>query len=193
MERRRGRRRGRIRAGGHRCGCDLRSDAPVFVEVVCRDYQFRRMRGVPLERRTLFDALPKAVLLCLAEAGHALSVSPADEVGLFELTHERLFACIRARRQEQFLGWGRDKVKDEAEWCEHGWHGVWTSGLGNRMVVVDEADGPMPAPTMSTTPSPGSRGQVAHHFSRFPSSLSNHQSSSLIRRAAASSKTTSWR
>ena len=93
---------------------------------------------------TLFDAFPEPVLLGFAEAGHALGAAPADEVCLFELAHERLLACFRIGGEEELLGWWGSEMEGEAERHEERWRDIGTSGQGDGVVVVYEADGPMP-------------------------------------------------
>jgi len=48
------------------------------------------------EGLTLLDTLPHPILLCLTQTGHALRVSPPQEISLFQLTHERLLARLGA-------------------------------------------------------------------------------------------------
>ena len=47
---------------------------------------------------TFFNAFPEPILICLAQTGHTLRISPSQEISLFKLTHESLFARVDAWR-----------------------------------------------------------------------------------------------
>lgn len=96
-------------------------------------------------RLTLFDTLPETVLFCFAEAGHPLGVTPANEVGLLELAHERLFACICTGRKEELLRRRRGEMECDTEGREErGCYGL-SCRQGDGITVVNEPNRPMPA------------------------------------------------
>ena len=93
---------------------------------------------------TFPDALPEAVLLCFPEACHALRVAPPDKVRLLQLPHERLLACVCARRKEELVCRRRGEVKGQTEGCHLGGGCIGAQGRRDGMVVIDETYGPVP-------------------------------------------------
>ena len=88
--------------GGMRaCGsCGRRNfggNAQVIIKITCASakhisYKDREANFGARSRLTFFHALPHAILLCFSQTRHPLRVPPPHEIGLLQLSHERLFA-----------------------------------------------------------------------------------------------------
>lgn len=65
--------------------------------------------------RTFFDTLPNTVLVGFPQAGHPLCVTPPNKIGLFQLSHESLFACFGTGYQKKLIVGRRREVKDKTQ------------------------------------------------------------------------------
>ncbi len=141
------------RVGGPAVGVSFAATPPKVIEAVC-NITNQRHKAVWRRGRnlTLADALPKAVLVHLAQASHSAGVAPSDKIRLLELVHERLFASVdggATGRASRLEGATRCKISRMGVAIDCGRQRRRPCRGADRVRVVDKAYRPVPTVDVS--------------------------------------------